>query len=58
MEDEFWECVRDMAKEQGLSIAAFVALIDEERGTDHNLSSALRLAVLKWWQEKAAKPEF
>ena len=48
LEDRFWTCLRDMAGERALPVAALIAEIDAARGGVGNLSSALRLAVLDW----------
>jgi predicted DNA-binding ribbon-helix-helix protein len=45
LEDPFWRALRLMAREQGISLAALVALIDGRRART-NLSSALRVHVL------------
>lgn len=45
LETEFWTELQRIAKIRGLSINALIADLDAERGA-HNLSSALRLAVL------------
>jgi predicted DNA-binding ribbon-helix-helix protein len=55
MEDEFWASLKQMAKARGSSIASLIADIDAKRGPEQNLSSALRLAVLAWWQERFAE---
>jgi predicted DNA-binding ribbon-helix-helix protein len=46
LEQAFWEGLRGLAAERGLSIAALVAEIDAERGAA-NLSSAIRVFVLE-----------
>jgi predicted DNA-binding ribbon-helix-helix protein len=46
LEAAFWQELKRMADEAGLSVAALIAGIDAGRKTG-NLSSALRLAVLK-----------
>ena len=46
LEDEFWTQLQNLAAIEGVSVAAFVRSVDRERGTKHNLSSALRLRVL------------
>ncbi len=46
LEEDFWEGLKSIAAQRGLSISALVAEIDSERG-DANLSSALRVFVLK-----------
>ena len=45
LEAEFWTELQLMAKARGLSVNTLVAELDAARGA-HNLSSALRLAVL------------
>jgi predicted DNA-binding ribbon-helix-helix protein len=46
LEDAFWRTLKDIAAQEGVSLAALVARIDAERG-DANLSSALRVFVLE-----------
>jgi predicted DNA-binding ribbon-helix-helix protein len=46
LEEEFWEGLKSIASQRGLSISALVGEIDSERGAA-NLSSALRVFVLK-----------
>ncbi len=46
LEEAFWEGLKSIAAQRGLSISALVAEIDSERG-EANLSSALRVFVLK-----------
>lgn len=45
LEAEFWDALKIIAEDRGLSLNALVAAIDSERSG--NLSSALRLLVLK-----------
>ena len=45
LEDEFWAVLEHCARAENASLAAFVARIDAERGTQP-LASALRLAAL------------
>ncbi len=45
LEQEFWDELRLIAEQRGLSLASLVAEIDE--GRQENLSSALRLHVLR-----------
>lgn len=45
LETAFWQELKRMADEAGLSVATLIARIDADRRTG-NLSSALRLAVL------------
>jgi predicted DNA-binding ribbon-helix-helix protein len=48
LEDAFFDIVTSMAKARGVSLSAQICLIDEARGRETNLSSALRLAALDW----------
>ncbi len=50
LEDEFWRAFRDIATEKKLPINELAAVIDAERGNDIGLASAIRLYVLKYYQ--------
>ena len=50
LEDEFWDAFRDFARLEGLAINALAARIDTERGQDIGLASAIRLYVLRQYQ--------
>jgi predicted DNA-binding ribbon-helix-helix protein len=50
LEDEFWIALQSIAKTRGQTINDLVTEIDEGRG-EHNLSSALRVFVLKTVQD-------
>jgi len=52
IEREFWDGLEQMADATGRSIAAVIADIDHERQAP-NLSSAVRLAVLAWYRDRA-----
>jgi predicted DNA-binding ribbon-helix-helix protein len=52
LEPEFWSGFEAMAAERGLTIAELVKHIDETRHGS-NLSSAIRVAVLGWYRQKA-----
>ena len=52
LEPEFWRGFEAMANARSLSLAGLVREIDGTRQTA-NLSSAIRLAVLAWYREKA-----
>ena len=45
LEAEFWAVLEERARTEAISLSAFVARIDAERGT-RPLASALRLAAL------------
>jgi predicted DNA-binding ribbon-helix-helix protein len=49
IEPEFWAGLEAMAAANGLSLAAQIRAIDEARA-EPNLSSAVRVAVLGWYQ--------
>jgi predicted DNA-binding ribbon-helix-helix protein len=52
LEPPFWAGLEAMAAERGASLAGMVREIDETRQTN-NLSSAVRLAVLAWYRDRA-----
>ena len=52
LEPEFWAAIDLMAAASEQPVAALIRTIDEQRNTD-NLSSAVRLAVLKYYQNQA-----
>jgi len=53
VEDEFWNCLKEIAGERGMSLAAMIGAIDGDREQD-NLSSALRLFVLGFYRDQLA----
>lgn len=55
LESAFWRALKDIAQEQGVSLAGLVGEVDSRRGAA-NLSSALRVFVLTQAQAKAASP--
>jgi predicted DNA-binding ribbon-helix-helix protein len=51
IEDEFWNSLKEIARERGMSLGALVAAID--RDLEHaNLSSAIRLFVLGVYRDQ------
>lgn len=52
LEAEFWAGLETMAASKGLPLAALIREIDEARSAP-NLSSAVRLAVLAWYRDRA-----
>ena len=46
LEEEFWNEVKTLAEKRGLSLNKMIAEIDRTRGTNKNLSSAIRLYIL------------
>lgn len=47
LEEEFFTALKEIAVGRGQSLASLIAEIDEGRGEGDNLSSALRVFVLK-----------
>ena len=52
LEDEFWQILKSVATQEKVSLAQLVTRIDHAREPATNLSSALRLYVLKSLQDK------
>jgi predicted DNA-binding ribbon-helix-helix protein len=46
LEQEFWDVLKEMADKRGIALAALIAEVDA--GREENLSSALRLHVLRY----------
>jgi len=47
LEDEFWAAFRAIAAERGQSLSALAAEIDDARGLDSGLASAIRVFILR-----------
>lgn len=56
LEDEFWTELKLIAAIRGISLAALIAEIDDGRAPLSNLSSALRVHVLRFLKERSDKP--
>ncbi|MEM1039022.1 MAG: ribbon-helix-helix domain-containing protein [Pseudomonadota bacterium] len=52
LEPEFWDGLKDIATRRSQSMAALITAVDNKRGEDENLSSALRLRVLDDLQKR------
>ena len=50
LENEFWTAFRAIAEERGQAITQLAAEIDEDRGTEAGLASAIRVFVLRHYQ--------
>lgn len=48
VEDAFWQVLKEIAERKAMPLAALVAEIDGLRKPHDNLSSAIRIYVLKW----------
>jgi predicted DNA-binding ribbon-helix-helix protein len=51
VEDQFWNSLKEIAVERGMTIGALVAAIDADRN-HANLSSAIRLFVLGFYRDQ------
>ncbi|WP_137157926.1 ribbon-helix-helix domain-containing protein [Rhizobium sp. FKL33] len=56
LEEEFHAELRAIAAERGLSLAGLIAEVDEGRDEGDNLSSALRVYVLRAVRNRAGPP--
>ena len=54
LEDEFWRAFRDIAARKNKPINELAAEIDEARGVESGLSSAIRLYVLAYYESRSA----
>ena len=55
LEDPFWDELAALAEARRVSLSALVSEIDKQRGEAGNLSSALRLHVLKALKRKISR---
>ncbi|WP_282064617.1 ribbon-helix-helix domain-containing protein [Aliiroseovarius marinus] len=53
LEPEFWKAFQDIAKARGLPLNALAAEIDNARGVDRGLASAIRVYVLEYIQRQS-----
>ena len=53
LEEDFWRAFREIAEEKSIPINALAAEIDEARGVDSGLASAIRLYVLRHYRDRA-----
>ncbi len=51
LEPEFWQAFRTLAKDEGKAINELAAEIDETRGLDRGLASAIRVYVLERFRQ-------
>jgi predicted DNA-binding ribbon-helix-helix protein len=54
LEQEFWDGLEAMAAASSKSLPALIRDIDEERD-NANLSSAIRIAIVRWYRDEAAR---
>lgn len=50
LEDEFWQAFRDIAQAEAKGINQLATEIDEARGTETGLATAIRLHVLRYYR--------
>lgn len=55
LEDDFWRAFQEIAAERKQAVNALAAEIDEKRGGDMGLASALRLFILRHYRERALR---
>lgn len=53
LEDEFWQAFREIAADSGRGLNDLAAEIDEARGTETGLATAIRLFVLAHYRNRA-----
>lgn len=53
LEDAFWQAFREIAANEGKALNALAAEIDESRGVDAGLASAIRVYVLTHYKNAA-----
>lgn len=51
LEDEFWAAFREIAAERGVALNALAAEVDEARGIEVGLASAIRVFVLRHFRD-------
>ena len=56
LEAEFWDALRDIAGQRGLTLAGLVASFDATRDAAQPLTSALRLLALRDARERGNRP--
>ncbi|MXQ07662.1 aryl-sulfate sulfotransferase [Alphaproteobacteria bacterium GH1-50] len=54
LEEPFWLAFREIAAARGLGLNELAAEIDEERGAESGLASAIRVYVLDWHRRRDA----
>jgi predicted DNA-binding ribbon-helix-helix protein len=54
LEDDFWQALREIASLRRISMSRLINSIDADREFAANLSSAIRLFVLRFFKEEQA----
>jgi predicted metalloprotease/predicted DNA-binding ribbon-helix-helix protein len=55
LEGPFWDAFVEIARAEGKAVAALAAEIDEARGTEMGLATAIRLHVLAWHRGRSGR---
>ncbi|MBT2130989.1 ribbon-helix-helix domain-containing protein [Aliiroseovarius lamellibrachiae] len=50
LEPEFWQAFNEIARARGMALNALAAEVDETRGMDRGLASAIRVYVLNHYR--------
>jgi len=53
LEAPFWNALQQIANAQGVTATQLIASIDAARKADDNLSSAIRIYILRHFQDRA-----
>ena len=53
LEDDFWQALREIARLRRISLSRLISIIDADREFAANLSSAIRLFVLRFFKERS-----
>ena len=57
LEAPFWKAFLQIAANDGHTINGLAAQIDESREPDTGLATAIRVYVLRWYQDREGTPE-
>jgi predicted DNA-binding ribbon-helix-helix protein len=52
LKEEFWNALKEIATTQNVGISKLMSIIDSQRQSNNNLSSAIRLYVLSYYRER------
>jgi predicted DNA-binding ribbon-helix-helix protein len=56
LEEPFWNTMREISAQRGMTLGGLVSAIDNDRQQNSNLSSAIRLFVLDHYKKRALGP--
>ena len=52
LEDEFWDCLSQIAAIKKMRVSKIIEQIDQQRPSTRNLASAIRLFILNYYMNK------